>query len=806
MTVKTKIALSSILLFIGLNSQQIDAQDAPSYKQVPAEIAQLLNAPTTPAISISPNKEWILLLERSDLPSIEQLSRPELRLGGLRLDPQNFGPSRSSYFIGLKLKRIKDGAEFEIKGLPKPLLLAANSWSPDSKKIAFTQNEADEISLWVIDLSTLVAKRMSKRKINATLGNTYSWLSDSKRILFSAIPEDIALPPIRPKTPKGPVIEENLGKKAPSRTFQDLLKNSYDEALFSYYATADLVLIDPDEKESTVIQGVILNDFNPSPDASYVLTSIIKPPFSYLAPYNRFPQDVSVYDLSGSLVKRLVEIPLTDYVSSAFNAVEKTPRNHAWRADKAACVYWVEALDGGDPKTAATHRDRLMELAAPFKAEARELIRTKLRFSSVLWGNEEMALVTARWWNNRMEETWWLNPSKPESSKLLRERNYEDNYNNPGQPALQNNLWGRPVLAIQKNMLFLTGQGSSDKGDMPFLDQYNLITGKTKRLWQCKAPYYEYVVTITDLQGGSFITSRESKEDNPNYFMRMNWGSQLKPITKFPNPYPALKLARKEQLRYKRKDGVELTATLILPPNYDTTKGPLPTLVWAYPREFKSQQTASQVTGSPYTFTRISSGSPIFWVMRGYAVIDNASMPIVGEGDNEPNDTYVKQLVENAQAIFDYATSLGVTDPNRVAVGGHSYGAFMTANLLAHTNLFKAGIARSGAYNRTLTPFGFQSEERTYWQAPEVYHQMSPFSYADKIKTPLLLIHGEADNNPGTFPIQSERLYNAIKGHGGTIRYVVLPHESHGYRARESVEHMLWEMDTWLETYVKKTP
>lgn len=790
-------------LMLALFCQSVFAQLNTPYQQAPAEIKALLDAPTTPVVSLSPDRNWMLLYERSDFPTIEALSRPELRLAGIRIDPNNFGPSRSSYYIGVKLKNVKSGEEFAISGLPQPLMLGNTGWSPDSKQLAFTQGDADVISLWVIDINAKVARRLSKRAVNDVMGSTYNWLSDSKSLLFSAVPEGRGPAPTPKRIPTGPVIEENLGKKAPSRTYQDLLKNRDDEAIFSYYALADLVHVQLDGTEKVLLQNQLLTSYSSSPDGRFILTKSLKQPFSYLVPYSRFPTEVAIYDSKGEKLKTIIDIPLTDYIPSAFNAVEKTPRSHAWRADVPATLYWVEALDGGDPKQAADYRDRLMQLNAPFDGQAQELMRIKLRFSGVMWGNASTAMVMGRWWNNRKEEVYLLNPTQPALSKLMQERNYEDAYGDPGSPLMQANAYGRSVLLIHNNQLFLSGAGSSPEGDLPFLDQYDLKSGKSKRLWRCEAPYYEYVVTLLDPAKKTFISSRESQKENPNYYLRTAGSSSLKALTQFPDPYPQLKNVKKEQIRYNRNDGVELSATLYLPAGYDKSQGPLPTLIWAYPREFKSQSAASQVKGSKYTFTRISSGSPIFWVMRGYAVVDNASMPIVGEGDAEPNDTYIKQLVANAAAIVDHMTQSGIGDKNRMAIGGHSYGAFMTANLMAHSNLFKAGIARSGAYNRTLTPFGFQAEERTYWQAPEVYFQMSPFSFADKIKTPLLLIHGEADNNPGTFPIQSERLYNAIKGHGGTVRYVVLPHESHGYRAKESVEHMLWEMDRWLAAYLK---
>jgi dipeptidyl aminopeptidase/acylaminoacyl peptidase len=328
-------------------------------------------------------------------------------------------------------------------------------------------------------------------------------------------------------------------------------------------------------------------------------------------------------------------------------------------------------------------------------------------------------------------------------------------------------------------------------------------TGESKRLWQSADKFFEYPVSVLDAATPTILLRRESPELPPNYYRKSLANDEFKQITFFPSPYGNAPLPKKQVLKYKRADGVDLSANLYLPPGYKPADGPLPTLMEAYPTEYKTRSAAGQISGSPYEFPLLYWGSPIPFVTQGYAVLENATIPIIGEGQAEPNDTYVDQLVASARAAIDEGVHFGVVDRHRVAVMGHSYGAFMTANLLAHSDLFKAGIARSGAYNRTLTPFGFQNEERTYWQAPEVYFKMSPFSYADKIKTPILLIHGEADNNSGTFPLQSERLFSAIKGQGGTVRFVLLPLEAHGYAGRESVLHMFWEMNNWLSTYVK---
>lgn len=777
------------------------------YQRPPEEIAKLVEAPLTPAVALSPDKSWMALLDRSDFPTIEELSRPELRIAGLRINPENFGPSRTNPFIGLKFKNLKDMKEYAVTGLPASLRMTGFSFSPDNKKAAFLLTQPDRIELWMVDLTTFQARPVSKRKVNDTYANSYAWTSGADRLIFLAAANAEGKLAARSRVPDGPVIEENLGKKAPSRTYQDLLKNKADEDAFEFYCTSQLISVTLDGTEKLLGQPAIYAYVNPSPDGALILSRTVQKPYSYLVPVNLFPQRVQVSDASGAEVKKLADIPLGENIPVGFNAVITGPRNFSWRADQPATVCWIEAQDKGDPRVKAEIRDKVMTWSAPFSGSPAELISLPLRYAGITWGNEKTAWVHEFWWSDRKTRTYQVDPSNPSRKKTVFDRSSEDAYGDPGDPVMTSSMYGTYVMHInQDNTLFLQGDGASPEGDRPFLDKMDLNTGKTTRLWRSEAPYYERFIGLTDARKVSFITSRESNTENPNYFLRTAQSKNLTQVTRFPHPYPQIRDVKKQVLKFKRADGVDLTADLYLPPGYTKEQGPLPTFFWAYPEEFKSKENAGQVKGSPYTFTRISSGGPIFWVVRGYAVLDNVSIPIVGEGDKEPNDTYVEQLVASARAAIDYGASLGVVDPKRVGVGGHSYGAFMTANLLAHTDFFKAGIARSGAYNRTLTPFGFQSEERTYWEAPEVYAKMSPFSNADKIKTPILLIHGEADNNSGTFPIQTERFYNAIKGHGGTARYVLLPYESHGYRAKESILHMLWEMDNMLETYVKGNP
>lgn len=780
------------------------AQENITYQKPPESIARLLEAPLTPFVTFSPDKNIMVLLDRSDFPSIEELSRPEMRIAGLRLNPDNFGPSRSNFMIGVKLKSIGDGKEFEVKGLPSPLQLTDLSFSPDGKNIAFLQTFSDRIELWNIDVATSTARKLTNKKINNTLGDGYSWLSDSQSMIFLSAANEVSAAPKKSRVPTGPTVEENMGRTAANPTYQDLLKNPYDESLFEFYCTAQLNHLTLAGKEKALGTPAIYSSASPSPDGNFVMNKIIHRPFSYIVTARRFPQTIAIMDMSGKNVKTLVDIPLTDNLPRGFDATQKGPRSHNWRADQPAALYWAEAQDGGDPKKEAAIRDKVFELAAPFNSSPKEIISLPLRYAYINWGNATTAWVYEMWRADRKLRAYEINPTALGTKKTVIDRSTEDAYGNPGNVVNTTNQYGQSVMMINKdNTIYLTGNGSSPEGDFPFVDKMDLKTGKTTRLWKCEAPYFERAITILDEKKGTFVTSKESLSDNPNYFLRTLGSKKTTQLTAFEHPYPQIKDVKREVLKYKRDDGVDLTADLYLPSGYKKEDGPLPTFLWAYPREFKSSDNAGQVTGSPYQFTRISWGSAIYWVTRGYAILDNAAIPIVGEGDAEPNDTYIKQLVSSAKAAIDHGVSLGVVDPKRVAAGGHSYGAFMTANLLAHSNLFIAGIARSGAYNRTLTPFGFQAEERTYWQAPGVYFDMSPFSFADKIKAPILFIHGEADNNTGTFPIQSERMYNAVKGHGGTARLVYLPYESHGYRGKESVGHTLWEMDRWLERYVK---
>lgn len=806
------ISIVTIILLLGL-PLLLKGQKSLIYQLPPDAIIEVVDAQQTSVVSLSPDNSFVALLERPGLKTIGDLSREELRIAGLRIDPATNGTSRQSYQTGISIMKIDGTGLKKVTGLPSNLKISGFTWSNDGSKFAFTNTTANSIELWVCDVFDLKAVKIAD-ELNQVLirggrysrGDGFAWLSDNKSIIFQVVDSERGPRPNPPLTPTGPVVQENRGKRGAARTFQDLLKNPGDEVIFEYFATSQVMVYNGSRVTSIGSNG-IYSSISPSPDGHYLMVSEVLKPFSYIVPYYYFPTKTSIWDVSGKELKVLYDMPLRENLPRGFDVVFPGPRSFGWRADKPATAYWVEALDEGNPKKEVEYRDQFYTLEAPFQGDPVEFIATKTRFSNITWGNENFAILYEGMRKDRSRIVSSFDPSSPMTSKKqMMEYKTDDRYGNPGRFYTSRNSYGRRVLLFtdKSKFLILTGQGSSPEGDRPFIRKYNIQSGETTELWRSEAPFYESVQEIINIKKNLVITSRQSKELPPNYYLRNLKSGKISAITKFENPYPSLEGVTKELVKYKRADGIDLSFTLYLPAGYDKEKdGPLPTVLWAYPREYEDAKAAGQVSGSPYSFTRVSAGSILSYVTQGYAILSNAAFPIVGEGEVKPNDGFVEQLVANAEAAINKAVEMGVTDPKRVAVGGHSYGAFMTANLLTHSRLFAAGIAESGAYNRTLTPFGFQSERRTYWEAPELYYTMSPFMHADLVKDPILLIHGIADNNSGTFPIQSKRYFSALKGHGATVRLVMLPMESHGYAARESLLHKHWETLQWLEKYVK---
>jgi dipeptidyl aminopeptidase/acylaminoacyl peptidase len=592
-----------------------------------------------------------------------------------------------------------------------------------------------------------------------------------------------------------------------------LRTDEFTERQVEYFATSALGFIHvPLGKVRMLGREGIITRTSFSPDGRYVMVTSLQRPYSYVVTYSSFPTVTEIMDMEGKVVKELDRTELREFVYAGVNSTSPNLRSFGWRPDKPAAVYWIEPLDGGNGRTKVAYRDRLMELEAPFEGQAEELYKSVLRMGRILWGDAANTFITESDRSVRKSICYHVNLQDKQTISVLYDIHTEDLYGAPGSLVMDRNDMDRSVVYSPDNYktVYFSGPGNSPRGAYPFIDAHTLKTGQKQRIWQAQDPYYETPFEYLDLAGGTFIARRESNTQAPNYYLVQlkknkpaGQGARFTQLTTFADPYPSMQGVTKQVVEYTRADGVKLSGTLYLPAGYKKEDGPLPAFIWAYPTEYKSSDNAGQRSDAPNQFTRYTRTSPIMWVAAGYAVLNDASFPIIGEGDKEPNDTYVEQLVANARAAVDVLVDMGVADKNRIAVGGHSYGAFMTANLLANCDLFAAGIARSGAYNRTLTPFGFQNETRTFWEAPEVYLDMSPFVHAHKLKTPILLIHGLADNNSGTFTMQSERLFSALKGNGGIARLVLLPYESHGYAAKESLLHQAWETWVWMEKYVK---
>ncbi|HEX7485691.1 MAG TPA: prolyl oligopeptidase family serine peptidase, partial [Vicinamibacterales bacterium] len=750
-----------------------DRAIAQSRYQVPPKvIVDILDAKPLPTVAVSPSRQQLALLDRASMPGIGALSQPMLRLAGARINPKTNGPQRPPLVIGISLESIADGKTVKV-ALPPGARVEWVGFAPDGRRIAFTETKPTGIALWVADAATGSAKVLTPATLNATMGPPCAWVSATS-LLCKTIPATRGLPPKTALAPEGPNIQENAGKSAPVSTYEDLLKSAQDEALFEYYFTSQLALVNAATGVRALVgKPSIFELAATSPNGEYLVVSRLERPFSHLVPYSDFAKDVEIWSSAGKLVRTIADLPSNETVP--MQGVPVGPRDYTWNPTEPATLVWAEALDGGDLRTTVPHRDRLCVLQAPFSGPPSEWLKLEQRFQSIAWTTASTAIVMEFERAKRTRRAWVVEKG---AARKAWQVSAEDRYKDPGRPVAKPRFGGGPAVIMQVgDWIFLEGDGASPQGDRPFLDRFNVKTFDTERLFQCEGESYESVVGVLTDNGRTLLTRFETVKQPPNYLVRDLTKRTERSLTAFKDPAPQLAEVERQFITYDRKDGVKLSGTLYLPPGYKKGER-LPLVMWAYPREFTDPAMASQVSGSLYRFTTYTGPSHLFFLTQGYAVLDNPSMPIVGPGETA-NDTYVDQLVASAQAAIDKVVEMGVADRDRIGVGGHSYGAFMTANLLAHSRLFRAGIARSGAYNRTLTPFGFQSEERTFWEIPEIYAKMSPFWYANAIKDPILLIHGEADDNSGTFPIQSERFYMALKGHGATVRYVALPNEAH---------------------------
>ena len=791
------------------------ARAATPYTKPPKEMLDVLHAPLPPQGMVSPTGDRLLLAYPVYYPPIAYIAQPMVRMAGRRMDVRTRSPHATSYFDTLELTDIPSGATRRIE-LPAGAKVIGPSWSADGRLVAFAVIADSSTELWVADAADAKARRIEGVALNPALGWAVRWMPDQRTLLVKTVPAGLGQAPQADEPPAGPDIQEAYGGKGPSSTYEtrDTLKTALDEAMFDYYGASQLMLVDAAGGRAVPLgKPDMYTSVSPSPSGKYLRVERLHRPYSYVTTYDNFPYEAEVWDSSGNLVRKVASLPLADSVP--IWGVPQGPREFRWAQDGGDTLYWAEALDGGSWKNKAPFRDRLMALRAPFAGEPQEVLKVPLRLEDVYWGeNKGTAFVSdvnmpGHWTNTYIVD---LDAPKPEL-RTLWSYSTDERYKNPGWPIFRTLPDGRGVVRQSGDYFFTSGQGSSPEGDRPFLDKVDIRTGKAERLFRSDKDAFEFATTLLAPDASAFLARRETPKDPPNYFVRTLissaaaaegeavWASSSAAVTHIPDPAPALRAITKKLVRYKRSDGLDLSFTLYLPPGYkEGTR--LPAVLWAYPLDYADPKMAAQVAGSDQRFTMFYGASELYYLLAGYAVIDNAQIPVVGNTD-KMYDTYLKQLKAGAKAAVDKAVELGVVDRDRIGVSGHSHGGLMTANLLLHTALFQAGVARSGAYNRTLTAFGFQNERRTFWEAPKVYADVSAFFHADKLKRPLLLIHGAADQNPGTVPLQSQAMFEAVRGNGGTVKLMMLPYEAHGYSAMESIESVLAESVDWFDRYVK---
>lgn len=790
------------------------AHAEPGYEKAPAEIRGVLDAPSIPGAFPSATGSHLVLIESRRYPPIAELAEPMLKLAGVRVQPRNNARRGDGTIVALSLQPLPEGAAKKIK-LPKDARIDSIVGNADSTMIAFTNVTDTGVDLWVVDVATARARRIPGVQVNPVLGGELKWLADQRTLLVKAVPRGRKAAPVAAIAPPGPRVQQSQQVASASSTYEsrDLLRTPHDADLFEYYTTSQLVSVHvPSGRVQTLGAPAVLDTVWPSPDGKHILVRKVLRPYSFTRAWGRFAASVELWDRDGKLEEKLIEQPVADAVP--IDGVPTFARDHQWRSSAPATLLWVEALDGGDTHKPAKVRDRVM--SKPVGKPAVELMRTTQRFAGIEWidgGSEALVHEIEVDKHRRITRLVDVDAAKP-TSKLVWDVVYDDQYGDPGDPIYRVRPDGTAVIRKHDGAIFLSGSGATPGGYRPFIDRLALDKLATERLFRSDKDALERFAGALDPEAGTFLTRRQTPTDPPNVMRRTLGAAIASPakgeaarsstsvaLTAFTDPAPILRTVSKKLVTYERADGVPLSFTLYLPPDYKQGTR-LPTLLWAYPQDFTDPSAAGQVRSSPQEFTSVGGASPVFLALAGYAVLADAAMPVIGPTEGA-YDTFAQQIEANARAAIDKAVELGVTDRDRVAVAGHSHGALMTANLLIYTDLFRAGVARSGAYNHTLRPFGFQNEHRTLYQAEKTYLALSPVLHADEVDEPLLIIHGEIDANPGTTPQQSEKLFEAIRGTGGTVKLVMLPYESHGYVARESIEHVLAETIAWLDTHVK---
>ncbi|NQV19258.1 MAG: S9 family peptidase [Armatimonadetes bacterium] len=784
-----------------LNSQDGIDESENGYKLPSEKVTKIFNATSFPYFSFVPFDDIAFEMKRQSKQTLENISQPFVELAGEKISIKLNAPIKTYPDTSLTIHNFETGEKIPVK-LPKNIKIRNRKLSFDHSKLALSLETENGIKLLIIDVETGTFKPIENLFINDVFGDGgFQWLSDNKTLLINSIPKNRGEIPPKPKIPLSPIIEETIGKISQTRTYQNLLKNKYDEELFDYYFTSQLVLIDVSNLEITEIgKSGIYSEVEIAPNNQFVFISQIQRPYSYELPYYRFPKKFQVWKMDGEVIKAIYDRPLQDQIPIGGTYIG--PRSFRWQPLKDAALVWVEALDEGNPKKEVDFRDKILRLDLFSGKSAEVIFKTEHRFFDIDWSEDCDELIFSEYDRDKLWRRKWLFKIGDKNPRLIFDLSIRDRYNSPGDLVKKTTINGKQVfIKKDNNVYFINNSGATPAGNFPYLAKFNLDSKEKEILFRSRENFFERIYGFIGDGFNKIAIKSENQTTPPNFFFVNLDSKEREEISNYPHPYPDLTIT-KELIFYERNDGVPLTGILYLPANHQREER-LPLVINAYPEEYADKSTAGQVKTSAERFMTFSGSSVRFFVLEGYAVLMRASIPIIGDPETV-NETFIEQTVNSVKAAIDYLDERGIIDPQQVGIVGHSYGAFMVANVLAHSDLCVAGIGKTGAYNRTLTPFGFQSERRTFWEAKDFYMKVSPFMFAEKIKEPLLLIHGEDDPNSGTFPMQSKRMYQALKGNGATAKLVILPFEGHGYSAKESNLHVLAEMMDWFDKYVKK--
>ena len=477
-----------VYLFMLLFFSELTAQENITYQKPPQDILDLVDVQLAPSVMMDNKKETVILRYRDAYKTIAELSEEELRLAGLRINPKTNIGSRTNYFNGLKILSLtdKNASPKQVTGLPENPRLTNFSWSPDQQKIALTNTTLEGVEVWVLDIKKASAKKLTDANVNANLRYVINWFEDSQSFLVKMVPNNKKpLIDTDNSIPTGPTISVNDGKKAQNRTYQDLLKNKNDEHNFEQLAHSEIYKVSLDGSKEKWLESAMYNRISFSPDGNYVMVSTVEKPFSYLVPYRRFPSTTTIYTKDAQKVETILEVPLIEDLPKGFMATRKGRRNFNWRSDKAATLYFAEALDGGDPENNVDYRDEVFQLDAPFNGTPKSILKTINRFSGIQWATDNTAVAYDYWWNTRNTKTYVFNPSDAsQNPEVISDRNYQDRYSDPGDFVMKRTELGTYILELEGDVAFLTGAGYSEKGQFPFVDKMNLKTKEKERLYQ----------------------------------------------------------------------------------------------------------------------------------------------------------------------------------------------------------------------------------------------------------------------------------------------------------------------------------